>query len=149
MMNFVIILVENTPHVLHCRCWEMKTIIDASCMQSNRCLLRCPPRRMIHPKLSVSDILTRSTNSRIALIVCSCSHDVGYIAVPGGPKIDMKYGRKDATSPQCCVDEGNLPAGNAPFPDADTPQVSQAFTSSYVLRRTEGSVSQDTVVCVA
>lgn len=37
--------------------------------------------------------------------------------------IDMKYGRKDATTPQCCVDEGNLPAGNAPFPDADTPQV--------------------------
>ena len=41
----------------------------------------------------------------------------------GGPVIDMKYGRKDATTPQCCVDEGNLPAGNAPFPDADTPQV--------------------------
>lgn len=41
----------------------------------------------------------------------------------GGPVIDMKYGRKDAMTPQCCVDEGNLPAGNAPFPDADTPQV--------------------------
>ncbi|CAB1113288.1 APX [Ectocarpus sp. CCAP 1310/34] len=40
----------------------------------------------------------------------------------GGPVIDMKYGRKDATTPQCCVDEGALPAGNAPFPDADTPQ---------------------------
>lgn len=37
--------------------------------------------------------------------------------------IEMKYGRKDATTPQCCVDEGSLPAGNAPFPDADTPQV--------------------------
>ena len=36
--------------------------------------------------------------------------------------IDMIYGRKDATTPECCVDEGNLPAGNAPFPDADTPQ---------------------------
>ena len=43
----------------------------------------------------------------------------------GGPVIDMKYGRKDATSPECCVDEGNLPAGNAPFPDADTPQVTE------------------------
>lgn len=41
----------------------------------------------------------------------------------GGPVIDMKYGRKDAETPACCVDEGNLPAGNAPFPDADTPQV--------------------------
>eukprot|EP00752_Nemacystus_decipiens_P004231 g3865.t1 len=40
----------------------------------------------------------------------------------GGPVIDMKYGRKDATTPQGCVDEGNLPAGDAPFPDADTPQ---------------------------
>ncbi|CAM9575050.1 unnamed protein product [Scytosiphon promiscuus] len=40
----------------------------------------------------------------------------------GGPVIDMKYGRKDAATPQGCPDEGNLPAGNAPFPDADTPQ---------------------------
>lgn len=36
--------------------------------------------------------------------------------------IDMKYGRKDANSPDNCADEGYLPAGNAPFPDADTPQ---------------------------
>lgn len=43
--------------------------------------------------------------------------------------IDMKYGRKDATTPQCCVDEGNLPAGNAPFPDADTPQVCRGVHS--------------------
>lgn len=47
----------------------------------------------------------------------------------GGPVIDMKYGRKDATTPQCCVDEGNLPAGNAPFPNADTPQVCRGFTA--------------------
>eukprot|EP00904_Undaria_pinnatifida_P010878 jgi/Undpi1/6920/HiC_scaffold_21.g09395.m2 len=40
----------------------------------------------------------------------------------GGPVIDMKYGRKTAMTPQCCVDEGNLPAGNAPFPDADKAQ---------------------------
>ena len=37
--------------------------------------------------------------------------------------IDMRYGRKDAATPKDCVDEGNLPAGDAPFPDADTPQV--------------------------
>lgn len=48
---------------------------------------------------------------------------LGLFLVAGGPKIDMKYGRKDADSPACCVDEGNLPAGNAPFPGADTPQV--------------------------
>lgn len=41
---------------------------------------------------------------------------------PGGPVIEMKYGRKDAESPDDCVDEGYLPAGNAPFPDAETPQ---------------------------
>ncbi|CAN0212291.1 unnamed protein product, partial [Ascophyllum nodosum] len=40
----------------------------------------------------------------------------------GGPVIDMKYGRKDAESSGGCVDEGNLPAGSAPFPKADTPQ---------------------------
>ncbi|CAN0061877.1 unnamed protein product [Ectocarpus fasciculatus] len=40
----------------------------------------------------------------------------------GGPVIDMRYGRKDAATPKDCVDEGNLPAGEAPFPDADTPQ---------------------------
>ena len=38
--------------------------------------------------------------------------------------IDMKYGRKDAVKPEDCVDEGNLPAGNKPFPDADNAQVS-------------------------
>lgn len=37
--------------------------------------------------------------------------------------IDMKYGRKDAVKPEDCVDEGNLPAGNKPFPDADNAQV--------------------------
>lgn len=37
--------------------------------------------------------------------------------------IDMKYGRKDAEKPEDCVDEGNLPAGNKPFPDADNAQV--------------------------
>ncbi|CAN0264344.1 unnamed protein product [Pylaiella littoralis] len=45
----------------------------------------------------------------------------------GGPVIDMKYGRKEATTPQCCVDEGNLPSGNAPFPDANTPQMFCCF----------------------
>lgn len=30
--------------------------------------------------------------------------------------IPMKYGRKDATGPEMCHPEGNLPAGNAPFP---------------------------------
>lgn len=38
----------------------------------------------------------------------------------------MKYGRKDAVKPEDCVDEGNLPAGNKPFPDADNAQVSQS-----------------------
>lgn len=47
------------------------------------------------------------------------------IVVSGGPVIDMKYGRKDAEKPEDCVDEGSLPAGNAPFPDADNPQVNR------------------------
>eukprot|EP00904_Undaria_pinnatifida_P010831 jgi/Undpi1/6879/HiC_scaffold_21.g09355.m1 len=44
------------------------------------------------------------------------------VEVAGGPVIDMKYGRKDAEAPEDCVDEGNLPAGNKPFPDADNAQ---------------------------
>lgn len=45
------------------------------------------------------------------------------IEVTGGPKIDMKYGRKDATGPEDCPKEGNLPGANVagtqkePFPD--------------------------------
>jgi len=34
------------------------------------------------------------------------------IALAGGPQIDMKYGRVDATSPEHCSPEGNLPDGN-------------------------------------
>ncbi|CAM9629938.1 unnamed protein product [Ectocarpus sp. 6 AP-2014] len=44
------------------------------------------------------------------------------VEVAGGPAIDMKYGRKDAVAPEDCVDEGSLPAGNKPFPDADNAQ---------------------------
>jgi hypothetical protein len=40
----------------------------------------------------------------------------------GGPKIPMKYGRKDATSPDMCHPEGNLPAANAPFPSGSSPE---------------------------
>ena len=39
----------------------------------------------------------------------------------GGPKIDMKYGRVDGTEDQI-GDTAGLPAGNAPFPQDDTPQ---------------------------
>lgn len=34
--------------------------------------------------------------------------------------IDMKYGRKDASTDEDCVDEGMLPAPRGPFPEADT-----------------------------
>lgn len=35
------------------------------------------------------------------------------IELAAGPKIDMKYGRKDATSPEQCSPEGNLPDAEA------------------------------------
>eukprot|EP01025_Chloroclados_australasicus_P010166 TRINITY_DN1400_c1_g1_i1.p1 TRINITY_DN1400_c1_g1~~TRINITY_DN1400_c1_g1_i1.p1 ORF type:complete len:286 (+),score=53.67 TRINITY_DN1400_c1_g1_i1:125-982(+) len=38
------------------------------------------------------------------------------VEVMGGPKIPMRYGRVDATGPDMCHPEGNLPAANAPFP---------------------------------
>jgi len=45
------------------------------------------------------------------------------IEVAGGPKIDMVYGRKDATGPEDCAPEGNLPGAAAPFDDGSaTPQ---------------------------
>lgn len=47
--------------------------------------------------------------------------------------IEMKYGRKDAVKPEDCVDEGNLPAGNKPFPDADNAQVSFVFPLAVFL----------------
>lgn len=34
------------------------------------------------------------------------------IALAGGPKINMKYGRVDAKGPEDCSPEGNLPDGN-------------------------------------
>ncbi|CAM9933764.1 unnamed protein product [Pylaiella littoralis] len=44
------------------------------------------------------------------------------IEVAGGPVIEMRYGRKDAEKAEDCVDEGNLPSGNEPFPDTDNAQ---------------------------
>lgn len=38
------------------------------------------------------------------------------IEVCGGPKIPLRYGRKDASGPDHCHPEGNLPAGDSPFP---------------------------------
>lgn len=40
----------------------------------------------------------------------------GLLQVMGGPKIPMRYGRKDAEGPEMCHPEGNLPAGQAPYP---------------------------------
>lgn len=54
--------------------------------------------------------------------VCDEFSEVGYadllqlasatgIEVAGGPKIPLRYGRKDADKPEDCAPEGNLPAG--------------------------------------
>eukprot|EP00884_Botryococcus_braunii_P003915 jgi/Botrbrau1/13524/Bobra.0347s0009.1 len=39
------------------------------------------------------------------------------IEVAGGPKIPLRLGRRDATGPEGCAPEGNLPAGGAPWPN--------------------------------
>jgi L-ascorbate peroxidase len=46
----------------------------------------------------------------------------GAVAVEatGGPKLAMRYGRKDAAGPLSEVKEGNLPAGGAPWPAPST-----------------------------
>ena len=61
-----------------------------------------------------------------------CRADVGLVAVlgggrpceaggcvqeMGGPKIPMRYGRKDASGPDMCHPEGNLPGYKEPFPE--------------------------------
>jgi len=45
------------------------------------------------------------------------------VELAGGPKIPMKYGRVDVTTPEECAVEGNLPDGNPPFHTGDaTPE---------------------------
>ncbi|CAM9403247.1 unnamed protein product, partial [Choristocarpus tenellus] len=44
------------------------------------------------------------------------------VEVAGGPAIDMVYGRVDAQTPEDCAPEGNLPAGNRPFPKEESAQ---------------------------
>ncbi|KAK9809779.1 hypothetical protein WJX73_005741 [Symbiochloris irregularis] len=38
------------------------------------------------------------------------------VEVAGGPKIPLRFGRKDADGPESVVPEGNLPAGAGPYP---------------------------------
>ncbi|EFJ45232.1 L-ascorbate peroxidase [Volvox carteri f. nagariensis] len=42
------------------------------------------------------------------------------VEAAGGPKIPMRYGRKDATSPEQCVPDGRLPGAAHPFADGST-----------------------------
>ncbi|GIL58275.1 hypothetical protein Vafri_13357 [Volvox africanus] len=39
------------------------------------------------------------------------------VEAAGGPKIPMRYGRRDATSPEMCVPDGRLPGAAHPFAD--------------------------------
>ncbi|KAF6256178.1 L-ascorbate peroxidase [Scenedesmus sp. NREL 46B-D3] len=39
------------------------------------------------------------------------------IEVAGGPKLAMRYGRKDVIKPEDCAKEGNLPSAGHPFPE--------------------------------
>lgn len=53
-----------------------------------------------HPTVGWADLMQAA--SAAAIEVC------------GGPKIPMKYGRKDAAGPEDCPKEGNLPGANLP-----------------------------------
>ncbi|WIA43888.1 hypothetical protein OEZ86_010299 [Tetradesmus obliquus] len=39
------------------------------------------------------------------------------VEVAGGPKLAMRYGRKDVNDPKDCAKEGNLPSAGHPFPE--------------------------------
>uniref|UniRef100_A0A7S3VJC5 L-ascorbate peroxidase n=1 Tax=Dunaliella tertiolecta TaxID=3047 RepID=A0A7S3VJC5_DUNTE len=49
------------------------------------------------------------------------------IEVAGGPKIDMRYGRKDATSEQDCAQDGLLPAPQHPTSGAAVDHLRKVF----------------------
>jgi L-ascorbate peroxidase len=57
------------------------------------------PVKTANPAVSYADIFQMASARSVALA--------------GGPKMDMKYGRVDAESPEQCSPEGNLPDGNA------------------------------------
>jgi L-ascorbate peroxidase len=57
------------------------------------------PVKEANPEVSYADIFQMASARSIELA--------------GGPKIDMKYGRVDASGPEHCSKEGNLPDGNA------------------------------------
>jgi L-ascorbate peroxidase len=48
------------------------------------------------------------------------SHPPSRVQAMGGPKIPLRLGRKTASGPDMCHAEGNLPAGQAPYPTGDT-----------------------------
>mmetsp|Transcript_6904 Transcript_6904/g.19464 ORF Transcript_6904/g.19464 Transcript_6904/m.19464 type:complete len:280 (+) Transcript_6904:155-994(+) len=67
------------------------------------------PFKVKYPEVSYADLYQMAS-------VCA-------IEAAGGPAIVLKYGRMDADSPEGCVEEGNLPAGAAPWPkDAGCPE---------------------------
>lgn len=65
----------------------------------NKALAILQPVKDACPEVSYADIFQMASAEAIMLA--------------GGPKIDMKYGRVDADSPNMCTPEGNLPDGNA------------------------------------
>ncbi|KAK3264375.1 putative L-ascorbate peroxidase 7, chloroplastic [Cymbomonas tetramitiformis] len=65
-----------------------------------------------HPRISRADIIQMASAAAIQ--------------ASGGPKIPMKYGRIDATSPSEVPEEGRLPTAGAPFHQATGPHPMEA-----------------------
>ncbi|KAG5176943.1 heme peroxidase [Tribonema minus] len=61
------------------------------------------PLKDKHPSISWADLIQMASATAIEQA--------------GGPKIDMRYGRKDVSSAAECAPEGNLPAGAKPWPN--------------------------------
>lgn len=81
--------------------FEPEILHGANAGLSNALALLEPVKKAF-PEMSYADIFQMGSARAVALA--------------GGPTIDMVYGRVDATGPEMCSKEGNLPDGN-PGPD--------------------------------
>lgn len=65
-----------------------------------------PPRIMQRCLVSLHQSVTQLLQGILQLV---CDHTALHFQVAGGPKIPLRFGRKDAEGPESAVPEGNLP----------------------------------------
>eukprot|EP00878_Enallax_costatus_P000648 GHUV01000754.1.p1 GENE.GHUV01000754.1~~GHUV01000754.1.p1 ORF type:complete len:315 (+),score=72.36 GHUV01000754.1:228-1172(+) len=87
------------------------------------------PIKQKHPAVSYADLYQMA--SAIA------------VEIAGGPKLEMRYGRRDVNDPAECAKEGNLPSAGHPFPEG--PKTTPADHLRHIFHRM-GFTDQEIVV---